>query len=646
MRPIKLKISAFGPYSGVTEFDFDKLGTGGLYLITGDTGAGKTTIFDAITYALYGDPSGNNREVSMLRSKYADDVTPTEVELLFSYYGKEYKVKRNPEYERANKRGTGTTKQIASAEFTYPDGKVVTKIKDVDQAVKTVIGIDRNQFCQIAMIAQGDFLKLLLAPTKERMEIFRHIFKTELFSNLQEKLKRESGTLSDECTSIRRSIFQYINGIECDEDNVSIIEVDKAKKGDLSIEDTIALLEKLVADDKVEETKMAKQREAVQKELDEVKTRIGKAKDIEAAKKDLAENEKSFSNLSQQKEAILKKVEEENARQPQIQEYTETVAKIKALLPDYDEMALKKKTIEKVRLSVKMSEEKLMKLEESIQMLINEIASLTEEDKMLQKAGEQKIQLESHRSHLSEKADKLSTLQKNIDLLNSARKKYQVAIEVYNEKSKIAFEVDAELKMKNKAYLDAQAGILADTLEPGAACPVCGSTEHPQIAKKPDNAPAKEELDQLQDKLADANSNANVARENAGNLKGTMEEKEKGVCEETKNLLGVSFDEYVPLAIKDKIVDIESQMKEIDKQISVEKKNIQRKADIEVLLPKKNTALEKARKEISEIQEEINTKKVENQTLEARILELKEKLNLESKEKAEATMNKLLGFID
>lgn len=646
MRPIKLKISAFGPYSGVTEFDFDKLGTGGLYLITGDTGAGKTTIFDAITYALYGDPSGNNREVSMLRSKYADDVTPTEVELLFSYYGKEYKVKRNPEYERANKRGTGTTKQIASAEFTYPDGKVVTKIKDVDQAVKTVIGIDRNQFCQIAMIAQGDFLKLLLAPTKERMEIFRHIFKTELFSNLQEKLKRESGTLSDECTSIRRSIFQYINGIECDEDNVSIIEVDKAKKGDLSIEDTIALLEKLVADDKVEETKMAKQREAVQKELDEVKTRIGKAKDIEAAKKDLAENEKSFSNLSQQKEAILKKVEEENARQPQIQEYTETVAKIKALLPDYDEMALKKKTIEKVRLSVKMSEEKLMKLEESIQMLITEIASLTEEDKMLQKAGEQKIQLESHRSHLSEKADKLSTLQKNIDLLNSARKKYQVAIEVYNEKSKIAFELDAELKMKNKAYLDAQAGILADTLEPGATCPVCGSTEHPKIAKKPDNAPAKEELDQLQDKLADANSNANVARENAGNLKGTMEEKEKGVCEETKNLLGVSFDEYVPLAIKDKIVDIESQMKEIDKQISVEKKNIQRKADIEVLLPKKNTALEKARKEISEIQEEINTKKVENQTLEARILELKEKLNFESKEKAEATMNKLLGFID
>ena len=178
MRPLKLKISAFGPYAGVTEFDFDKLGTGGLYLITGDTGAGKTTIFDAITYALYGEPSGKNREVSMLRSKYADESTPTEVELVFNYRDKKYVVKRNPEYERESKRGGGTTKQVANAELAYPDGRVVTKIKDVDHAVQEIIGIDRNQFCQIAMIAQGDFLKLLIAPTKERMEIFRHIFKT------------------------------------------------------------------------------------------------------------------------------------------------------------------------------------------------------------------------------------------------------------------------------------------------------------------------------------------------------------------------------------------------------------------------------------------------------------------------------------
>ena len=127
MRPLRLKISAFGPYAKTVELDFTKLGTGGLYLITGDTGAGKTTIFDAITYALYGDPSGNNREVSMLRSKYADAADPTEVELEFSYRDKKYTVKRNPEYEREAKRGAGTAKQLASAELIYPDGKTVTK---------------------------------------------------------------------------------------------------------------------------------------------------------------------------------------------------------------------------------------------------------------------------------------------------------------------------------------------------------------------------------------------------------------------------------------------------------------------------------------------------------------------------------------
>ena len=111
MRPIRLKMSAFGPYAGVTEVDFEKLGTGGLYLITGDTGAGKTTIFDAITYALYGNPSGNNREVSMLRSKYAADSTPTEVELIFSYRDKSYTIKRNPEYERDSKRGEKKVKE-------------------------------------------------------------------------------------------------------------------------------------------------------------------------------------------------------------------------------------------------------------------------------------------------------------------------------------------------------------------------------------------------------------------------------------------------------------------------------------------------------------------------------------------------------
>lgn len=173
MRPKKLIMSAFGPYAGRTELDMDALGTNGLYLITGDTGAGKTTIFDAITYALYGEASGNNRAADMLRSKYAEAKTPTEVELLFEYAGKEYCIKRNPEYERQKTRGEGMTVEKAGAELRFPDGRVIANRNEVNKAIVEIMGIDRNQFAQIAMIAQGDFLKLLIAPTDERKKIFR-----------------------------------------------------------------------------------------------------------------------------------------------------------------------------------------------------------------------------------------------------------------------------------------------------------------------------------------------------------------------------------------------------------------------------------------------------------------------------------------
>ena len=196
MRPIKLTISAFGPYAGQTVLDLNQLGENGLYLITGTTGAGKTSIFDAITYALYGEPSGSSRDDSMLRSKYAAPTTDTFVELTFSYNGKTYTVRRNPEYERPKARGEGMTKQLTKAELRYPDGHIVDRSKkEVTKAITEIMGIDRDQFLQIAMIAQGDFLKLLLAPTEERKKIFRQIFKTERFQQLQEKLKREANLL-------------------------------------------------------------------------------------------------------------------------------------------------------------------------------------------------------------------------------------------------------------------------------------------------------------------------------------------------------------------------------------------------------------------------------------------------------------------
>ena len=192
MRPTKLILSAFGPYALRTELDLDRLGESGLYLITGDTGAGKTTIFDAITFALFGEASGDSRQASMLRSKYARAEDPTYVELIFAYNGKRYTVRRNPAYERKKKSGEGVTQQLADVHLTYPDGAVIGKQREVDRAIRDIIGLTREQFAQVAMISQGEFRKLLQADTEARQKIFRDIFGTELYVAVQNRLKSEA----------------------------------------------------------------------------------------------------------------------------------------------------------------------------------------------------------------------------------------------------------------------------------------------------------------------------------------------------------------------------------------------------------------------------------------------------------------------
>lgn len=641
MRPLKLKISAFGPYSGTTEFDFTKLGTGGLYLITGDTGAGKTTIFDAITYALYGETSGSNREVSMLRSKYADESTPTEVELTFSYRDKEYMVKRNPEYEKPKSRGEGTTKQVANAEIVYPDGKVITRIKDVDNAVREIIGINKEQFCQIAMIAQGDFLKLLLASTKERMEIFRHIFKTERFADLQERLKRESGKLSDECDATKRSIKQYIDGIVCDEDNTDFIEVSKAKNGDLTIEDTISILEKIIADDKNEEVKLSEEQEKLQKDLDAIKLIITNANEIISAKKDLEENEK-VSKAEESKQAELsEKLKEENAKQPEVKALNEKVAKIKALLPDYDELQANQSLFNKNKQFIDNSVEAIEKLKADISDIEKEIESLSEESKALDKAGEEKLKLENEKRNLKENADKLNSLKLKLIGLEKAQTDYDFALKDYKLKQAKAEQTDNEFKVLNVAYLNAQAGILADTLKDDMPCPVCGSVNHPNIAIKPENAPTKEALEELQNQLNNDNEAANAARTKAGSFKGALDERTENAVKEISNLLGDVELCNAKATIEEKLEAVDNKINETEKLITDAQKKVERKAEIGELIPQKNATLETANKKLTEITDEAKNKTAENTALEKRIAELKEKLTLESKEKAESEIESL-----
>ena len=214
MRPLKLTLSAFGPYASAVTLELERLGKGGLYLVTGDTGAGKTTLFDAITYALYDHSSGGVRDGAMLRSKYADPGTPTFVELEFEVRGQRYTVRRNPDYLRPKARGEGTTTEKADAVLTYPDGRPpVTRSKDVTAAVTALIGLDYDQFCQIAMIAQGQFTRLLNATTEERSKIFRKLFRTQRYQKLQDALQEENARLTAQRTAQNVQLDAVLSGI-------------------------------------------------------------------------------------------------------------------------------------------------------------------------------------------------------------------------------------------------------------------------------------------------------------------------------------------------------------------------------------------------------------------------------------------------
>ena len=304
MRPLKLTISAFGPYTNKTELDLSLLGKGGLYLISGDTGSGKTTLFDAITYALYGEASGSFRGSDMLRSKLADISVPTYVEMEFEYRDKVYKVRRNPEYIRPALRGDGITVQKADAQLYFSDGRPpVTKTKEVTKAITELIGIDKNQFTQIAMIAQGDFMKLLNSKTEERSQIFREIFNTNNYVKFQDKIKEQTYETKRYIEQMYLKVSHNLDNVVCDEDIVYYDRLNKYRNSDSIgiIEDVIELINNICNEYEDKYNKINKEFARLDKLIQSKNEVLGKVKiyksvksELEICENDLKSNEQKF----------------------------------------------------------------------------------------------------------------------------------------------------------------------------------------------------------------------------------------------------------------------------------------------------------------------------------------------------------------
>lgn len=643
MRPIKLTMSAFGPYASKTTLDLDKLGTSGLYLITGDTGAGKTTIFDAITFALYGEASGDNRESTMFRSKYANAETPTEVELAFQYAGKEYYIKRNPEYERPKTRGEGFTTEKANAELHYPDGRVVTKLREVDRSVEEIMGIDRNQFTQIAMIAQGDFLKLLLASTDDRKKIFQKIFRTRCYYVLQERLKSESGKLGREYDTISASIRQYVNGIVCDEDDVFSIKVRNAKAGICSTEETLELLSTLIENDRIEEEKLDEEQNGIRKTLDEITATLTNHETWSNARKSIEKSKSDLDEAIAMLEVLKTNLQSEEANESKVEAIRNQIAAIEAEIPEYQELDAKIKerdTLQKGtdKLSKDITEQKV-----KLESLKKDMEALSEERKTLEKADKEKAELEAKKQKEEDKRKALKDISKELKALEKLEEQLKKDQETYSELAKAVQLKDEEYQILFKQYLDEQAGIIAETLVDGTPCPVCGSTNHPIKAIKAENAPTKEQLDESKATYEAAQKEAQLASEKAANTKGQTGEKRDAVLSMFTEMFGnVTIDDADGL-IKNRIADIATVLEEVQNAIDEQQKKIDRRDKIDEFLPQKNKECDDLIDSISKNDKTLSGNNATLISLKTRIDELVEKLKYESEKKAKDAKNELQG---
>lgn len=628
MRPLKITMSAFGPYAGEVTLDMQKLGKSGIYLIMGDTGAGKTTIFDAISYALYGEASGNYRENTTLRSKYASADTPTFVELEFEYNNEIYKISRNPEYPRPNKRGEGFTKQSANAELVMPDGSVITKIKEVSAKVEEIIGINKNQFSQIAMIAQGDFRKLLNCETNERSKIFRKIFKTEPYHNIEIKLSSLFNELKRNREKEKSGIEQYINQLKCNENDTLSLELERAKSGDVLIEDVIKLAGEIINKDTLEYTKTQKNIESINEEIEKINSNIKLYENQEATKKAYAKASAKLEELKTKRNECEKAYKSAEAQRERLDDLTKKINLINSKMPKYDELkslensiSEKTQSFEKSNNSLKLKQQEITLLEKEIDEKSKALEEVKGADLLAQKLTVQKEEIKKKAEALKElktEIDRCKAEQKN---LKNAQSFAKSALDEYGA-------LENEYNQIYIAFFNEQAGIIADELKDGEPCPVCGSTSHPNLARKSENAPSQADVESAQNLVKKAQEKADKARDTASALKSRFDEIATNVKSAAKKLFGTDdnvFDDYNS--------NINALKKEYDCTLALlktanEKLNLYQKLDKEI--PK----IQEKQKSLSDEISTLNTQKASDEAFISentkRVTSIKSELDFES----------------
>ncbi len=644
MRPINLTMSAFGPYAGAQVLDMAQLGAEGLYLVTGDTGAGKTTIFDAICYALYDEPSGASRDARMMRSTYADVDTDTYVELTFDHMGKTYRVKRNPSYERRKKKGEGTTLQDATAELYLPDDSVIANRTKVNSYLQELLGVDREQFSQISMLAQGEFKELLVAESGDRQKIFSKLFHTSRYFVLQKRLQDETRKLQSERDDMKKSIEQYISGIVFGEDDPLGLSVQKAKDGQMPIDEVITLIGKLIVTEKARTDSYEKQIGTLETRVGELDTLIGKAQQTEKARVQLEKAHLELANVQNDRTAAEAELNRTKVALPETEELQRQAAVINNELPNYEKLDEKRKNI--------ADEEQLLRKQneqaEKGRMLVTDkqksIEKLKMEQTQLADAGEKIVAITASREKMADAVDYLNGISRLLmeysrrkQAVDKAQKQYLLDNDVYTRKQD-------KYEHMSTLYRNAQAGILAKDLKEGQACPVCGATEHKHLAELPNEAPTEAQLETAKKNADKARDRANASATDAKVKLASVIEIRNSIIEQARKKFDAPEDiDGLPEKVEKNIGYYDEKIADTDRQIEAERKRVSRRDELAAKLPQEEEAFAGMQVKLAELERNISalTAKVVSDREQA--TELAAGLRFRNRSEAETQMNEILG---
>ena len=511
MKPLNLKMSAFGPYKNEVEINFKKLGTNNIFLITGDTGAGKTTIFDAISYALFNEVSGSNRPITSLRSKFAT-IEDTYVELEFEHKGKEYKIRRVPEYERTKKTGEGTTKNIADAYLEYED-KIITGVKNVNDKIIELIGINAKQFKQISMLAQGEFIKILFAESKDRTEIFRKIFETNIYEQISTNLSILSTETKKDVDRLKTIFQTNTSNIRWIEKPVAIDLIDLKKITKLDIDEILNLIEKEIQTNKEKVKEEEKENEKLKKEIEKLREKIKKIEEQN-------EKVKKYKQYLEENKELKEKAKEIKEKEANI-EISQSI--LQKVMPRQQIVNEKQKELKN-----NMNKRQVLEKE----MKDGEIIEQENKNKII-KLNELKEILEGYKN-IKEKSKNIEDMFLLITQIEKDQKNKEKYVKQYEELNNQYIEMDKQYKEEEDKFFREQAGIIAQRLEKGKPCPVCGSIEHPNKAIKNDDVLSEEELKKLEEEKNKLENKRNTIKNETISLNAKIEATIKMIPESNK----------------------------------------------------------------------------------------------------------------